>query len=447
MGVDPWQYWSAAQIASASECPLGNVQENWPLIVDELADCLIYTPNVCIGVIGTTAIEGASTFAPVKEGCYLGEPEPAETHRKTLPYYPYFGRGHIQLTHATNYDRYGQKIGMLWDQPALPLVESPDLALDPSAAAAIIALWFRDTRALPSVSYPEGYTLVQACEEQDWEWVRRLVYGGSDAAGSQRIAQIQADLGPPGGAVVPPAPQLPTYDWSYPSIAQNDQWSCAPTSIRWSLSSWGRNPSESWLENSMLSEGVVSVDEGLRLASGVELAAWVTRHYQEFGYQGDSDPLVSFDDVAAEVVTHKHPVCIGGRGWYHWTGVRGIADGRLLLANPAPGWKGVSQSLTREQFEYLGSFSLVRVQHPAAEAGVPVPPVTPEDPFAPWAGQVGSGLIQLMAEDNTLPAQRRSTWLPLGAPSPADVEECYGANGTRYYWLMTTGHGYRQRPA
>ena len=104
MTTDPWRYWSAETIAAATACPLENVLEHWPRINEQLDHCELPSPNVHIGVMGTLAIEGASTFEPVREGCYLGEPEPAQTHRNGLPYAPYWGRGHIQLTHEGNYD-------------------------------------------------------------------------------------------------------------------------------------------------------------------------------------------------------------------------------------------------------------------------------------------------------------------------------------------------------
>jgi len=455
--TDPFDWWTAEQIALACECPLANVQEHWPRIVGQLEACGINTPNVQIGVQGTTAIEGASTFEPVREGCYLGEPEPAETHRKTLAYYPFYGRGHVQLTHETNYRTYGRKVESLWVAPAgsIDLVSNPDGALDSDVAAAVIALYFRDTRALPSASYPAGYSLVEACEEQDWGWVRRLVYGGPDPEGAARIAGIERDLGPPGGVVTaPPVVEivLPTYDWQEPAIAQNDQWSCAPTSTRWALSAWGRSPSEQWLENSMLSEGVVSTELGLLNASGYELARWVTRHYGEFGYCGENDGGVTFQEIAHEASLGQYPLCIGGRGWYHWSGCRGFDGTRLLLANPAPGWKGVAQTMSFEQFEYLGPFSLVRVRHPAAEAAgalpEPIPPTPPDgsDPYAPWRGHIGSGILEAMAADGTLPAVRRSTWLPLGAPSPHDIEQATGQNGISYTWLLTVGRLERYAP-
>lgn len=66
--------------------------------------------------------------------------------------------------------------------------------------------------------------------------------------------------------------------------------------------------------------------------------------------------------------------------------------------------------------------------------------------YTPWIGAIGPGIIEMMRQDQTLPAQRSSTWLPLGI-HPSDVEEAYGQNGTRYVWLLTTGKGFRFVPA
>jgi len=126
--------------------------------------------------------------------------------------------------------------------------------------------------------------------------------------------------------------------------------------------------------------------------------------------------------------------------------VRSFDGLRLLLANPAPGYMGVTQSLTREQFAYLGPFSLVRLVCPAAETVVPPGP-DPSDPFAAWRGKIGSGILEGMAADGTLPAVRQSTWLPLGAPSPHDVEQAIGQNGTQYVWLLTVGRLERYAPS
>lgn len=249
----------------------------------------------------------------------------------------------------------------------------------------------------------------------------------------------------------PPTEPLPVFDPSFPAFAQNDDWSCAPTSTRWGLWAYTRQPTEQWLENSMLSQGVVTKQYGLSDGSGAELADWITREYGEFGFSGQNVATVTFQDVAAEALKQLHPLMMGGHSWGaagHWTGVRGFEAGsnRLLLANPASGYDGVTQQMSPEQFRSLGPFSMVRLLHPEAE-GQPHPPVPPaSDPFGPWRATVGSGLLQFMAEDNTLPAQRSSTWLPLGV-SPADVEECLGQNGILYRWALTVSQGWRYRPS
>jgi hypothetical protein len=102
--------------------------------------------------------------------------------------------------------------------------------------------------------------------------------------------------------------------------------------------------------------------------------------------------------------------------------------------------------MNREQFEYLGSFSLVRLVHTAAEAEMPISPPDPTDPYGPWRGQIGSGILDAMAVDNTLPAVRCSTWLPLGAPSPHDIEQATGQNGVSYTYLLTVGRLERYAP-
>jgi hypothetical protein len=241
------------------------------------------------------------------------------------------------------------------------------------------------------------------------------------------------------------AQRLPEYDWQEPARLQENDWDCSPESMEWCLYAYGRTPDDNWIEESMIAEDVVSVEAGCLDASGAGLAAWLTRHYGPDGYVGSNDPEVSFDAVVEEAGQGLYPVAIGGRAWYHWSGVRGYDDGAdlLLLANPAPGWQGVYQTMTRAQFAQLGPFSLVRLRHPAAEGDVETPPLD----YSPWAGRIGSGLLEMMAADGVLPAQRYSTWLPLGAPPPADIEECVGTNGITYRWLLTENLGFRIRPS
>jgi predicted chitinase len=368
--ADPWEYFPAEALAAATECPLENVRTNWPRIVEQLDLCGINQPLVQIGMAGTIAKESASTFLPVREAFYLGEPA-AEHHRKTLAYYPFYGRGYIQITHRGNYERYGRKVAALWRaDPARPdfnLVGNPDRALDPTISAAVSALFFRDTKTL------QGYGLVDACMARDWDWVRRLVLGGADPDGTARITRIAAALG---GALMP----TPLgFNPDAPVTPQPDSWSCAVRAAQWILRSIGRNPGDAWITTHLLDDGVVTREHGLMDASGTGLAAWLTKEYgTEMAFTAASAPLVTFDDVRAGAGTN--PTLMGGRRWNHWSGVRGYDAARdlLLLANPGDGWMGVYQTMSRAEFSALGDFSAVYIDRASMLA--PTPPA-PEPPI------------------------------------------------------------------
>jgi len=86
--------------------------------------------------LATVFHETAGSFQPVVEGYYLAKTNPPDysgktkrvkDFQKTLRYYPYFGRGYVQLTWKTNYDKAGRAFGV-------DLVNKPELALQPNIA-------------------------------------------------------------------------------------------------------------------------------------------------------------------------------------------------------------------------------------------------------------------------------------------------------------------------
>jgi lysozyme len=72
-------------------------------------------------------------------------------------------------------------------------------------------------------------------------------------------------------------------------------------------------------------------------------------------------------------------------------------------------------------------------------------PAPPEDAYAPWVGQVGSGLLEQMQAAGVLPAQSASTWLPLGR-NPAEIEECMASDGSVFRWVLAQATCYRFYP-
>lgn len=247
----------------------------------------------------------------------------------------------------------------------------------------------------------------------------------------------------------PPADDLPVYVPGEPAQAQDWDFDCSQQSASWMLWSYGRTPDDDWMEQSLISEGVMTAEWGLMDASGAGLADWLNRHYGP-GYVASNDGDVSFDDIAAEAATMKHPTMIGGRAWGaggHWSGCRGYsaADDLLLLANPANGYDEIYQTMSRAQFAGAGPFSLVRLTYPAAETDAPPsqPEPEPEPPLIDYSQTIGSGLLSMMAEDGAGPAQAGSVTYG----QPWQVEQAYGDNGVLYVWLLNVGRGYRLRPS
>lgn len=163
--ADPWQYWASDQIAAITGCPAAAVRRNWPLIHVQLQRRSIDQRTVCAAAIATVAIETASTFEPVREAFWTSE----EWRRANLRYYPWYGRGFIQLTWDYNYRSYGQAIGV-------DLVSNPDRALEPGPSAAILAEYF----------LVRG--VAEAAQSHNWYEVRRRVQGAD--AGLDRLVNI-----------------------------------------------------------------------------------------------------------------------------------------------------------------------------------------------------------------------------------------------------------------
>ncbi len=137
-------------------------------------------------------------------------------------------------------------------------------------------------------------------------------------------------------------------------MLQRASWTCSAASTCWLLRSLGVDVAESQVVE-QLGRGM-SPQLGLVYGDGRDLAALLRDRYAL-----DADGVwVDFDHVLARA--GQVPIAMGGVGWYHWTGVRGLDGDTLLLANPAPGWMGVDQRLTRRQFSALGPFAAVWVE-------------------------------------------------------------------------------------
>jgi hypothetical protein len=83
-------------------------------------------------VLATAKWETDKTFKPVREAHKLSE----EWRKKNLRYYPYYGRGYVQLTWENNYRKYSGLLGV-------DLVNNPDLAMQPEIALYVLVHGFK----------------------------------------------------------------------------------------------------------------------------------------------------------------------------------------------------------------------------------------------------------------------------------------------------------------
>jgi predicted chitinase len=86
-------------------------------------------------VLATTDHETNHTFKPVTEAYWLPNPD-AYLKQHHADYYPYYGRGYVQLTWKNNYEKYGTLLHK-------DLVGHPELALEPEIALFVLVHGFK----------------------------------------------------------------------------------------------------------------------------------------------------------------------------------------------------------------------------------------------------------------------------------------------------------------
>lgn len=398
MTADPYQFWSAQQIAAASGCPPESVPLNWPGIVAALDALGISDRPTQVAAIGTIAIETASTFAPVREAFWLDE----EWRRANLRYYPFYGRGYIQLTWEDGYTSAGAALG-------LDMESNPDLALDPIVAAQVLAWYFN--------THGGGPLIPEAARRGDWTEVRRLVQGGAD--GLDRLIAIATALG---DTVIDTVLQ---YNPDQPPERQVQDYACSIRTLTWMLKSIGVNIDAGTLQDEMVPDFVTPA-VGLLDGRGNGLATVMRRHVPD-SVTVNVVWAPSWDDLLA--VAGDGPVGIGSGALYHWLAVADIINATTVkTANPAPNYPPgapLGDTLTRDQFNQYAPWAMVTGTLSSAPVSPPAPSHQP-DTFS-----VGPGLAAKIAALGDTPASDER-FLDLWS-------EATGASGLRYLYFKLTG--------
>jgi predicted chitinase len=87
-------------------------------------------------ILATVEHETGDTFKPVSEAYWLKNHEDWLKHNHP-EYYPYYGRGFVQLTWDYNYKKYSKILG-------IDLVNHPEKALEPNIALSILVDGFKN---------------------------------------------------------------------------------------------------------------------------------------------------------------------------------------------------------------------------------------------------------------------------------------------------------------
>lgn len=141
--------------------------------------------------------------------------------------------------------------------------------------------------------------------------------------------------------------------------AQLYDWTCSACSLDWVL----RSTSLGHLDTDIYSArertvyeigypGNINSQYGLMDSSGSALQDVLAAYGQ-----GSEQGWLDFDTVYG--LAQQTPGLMSGAAWYHWVGIRGTQGSNLWIANSAPGYKGIWDTLSRYDFERLGGFSVV----------------------------------------------------------------------------------------
>lgn len=127
-------------------------------------------------ILATTIWETAYTVQPVTE---MG----SEKYLRSKKYYPYIGRGYVQLTWDYNYKKAGDYLGV-------DLVKHPEKALEPKLAARILFEgmlegWFTGKKLS---DYMDGKQESDAQDSKEFTSARRIINGTDKAAAIAKIA-------------------------------------------------------------------------------------------------------------------------------------------------------------------------------------------------------------------------------------------------------------------
>lgn len=127
--------------------------------------------------LATACHETAYTMQPVREAFWLSE----NWRKRNLRYYPFYGRGYVQLTWKANYEKADRELGL-----GGRLNNNLDLAMDPDIAARIMVKgmqegWFAGDRNGKRHTLARHLSADGAASVEQFTSARRIINGTDKA--------------------------------------------------------------------------------------------------------------------------------------------------------------------------------------------------------------------------------------------------------------------------
>ena len=156
----------------------------------------------------------------------------------------------------------------------------------------------------------------------------------------------------------PPPSYLAGYNPHVEQPAQLYDWTCSACSLDWLLRALQLGLGGTVYESRVKTIEAIGYPDninptwGLMDGSGAQLQ----RVLEDHGVNSEQAWL-NYD--SAWSIYNQVPGMMSGGSWYHWVAVRGTDGESLWIANSAPGYMGVWDTLSRADFNRLGPFSCV----------------------------------------------------------------------------------------
>ena len=141
-------------------------QQTIDLIQKECKTQGVTDPRQIAYILATVAWETNHTYKPVREAYWCSE----AWRKRHLKYYPYYGRGLVQITWESNYEKFGTLL-------RIDLVNHPDLALY-SAYAVFIAVYGMKHGSFTGKSLDLYFN---KWSREDWVDARHIINGHDKA--------------------------------------------------------------------------------------------------------------------------------------------------------------------------------------------------------------------------------------------------------------------------